>query len=70
MRLIENFQVRAKSLEQFQERNPWLIDPLIPPEKYRKLLFEKWYLLIYLIKENTVYVDAVVDTRQDYGWLL
>lgn len=21
------------------------------------------------IKENTVYVDAVVDTRQDYGWL-
>ncbi|HBW37863.1 type II toxin-antitoxin system RelE/ParE family toxin [Desulfosporosinus sp. BICA1-9] len=67
--LIEDFQVRAKSLEQFPERNPGLIDKLIPSEKYRKLLLEKRYLLVYQIKENTVYVDAVVDTRQDYGWL-
>lgn len=70
MRLIEDFQVRAKSLEQFPERNPWLVDQLIPSGKYRKLLLEKRYLLIYQLKENTVYVDAVVDTRQDYGWLL
>ena len=70
MRLIEDFQVRAKSLEQFPERNPWLVDRLIPSGKYRKLLLEKRYLLVYQIKENTVYVDAVVDTRQDYGWLL
>ncbi|MCO5385651.1 MAG: type II toxin-antitoxin system RelE/ParE family toxin [Desulfosporosinus sp.] len=67
--LIEDFQVRAKSLEQFSERNSWLVDKLIPSGKYRKLLLEKRYLLIYQIKENTVYVDAVVDTRQDYGWL-
>ena len=70
MRLIEDFQVRAKSLEQFPERNPWLVNQLIPSGKYRKLLLEKRYLLIYQIKKNTVYVDAVVDTRQDYGWLL
>ncbi|ABO50977.1 plasmid stabilization system [Desulforamulus reducens MI-1] len=70
IRLIEDFQVRAKSLEQFPERNPWLVDQLIPSRKYRKLLLEKRYLLVYQIKENTVYVDAVVDTRQDYGWLL
>ncbi|CAA7601354.1 Hypothetical protein DEACI_2020 [Acididesulfobacillus acetoxydans] len=44
--------------------------PLIPAEKYRKLLLEKRYLLVYQIKESTVYADAVVDTRQDYGWLL
>ena len=70
MRLIETFQVKGKSLEQFPERNPWLVDPLVPSGKYRKLLLEKQYLLVYQIKENTVYVDAVVDTRQDYVWLL
>lgn len=68
--LIEDFQVKAKSLEKFPERNPWLIDPLIPSGKYRKLLLEKRYLLVYQIKKNTVHVDAVVDTRQDYGWLI
>jgi plasmid stabilization system protein ParE len=70
LRLIEDFQVRAKSLGQFPERNSWLVDKLIPPGKYRKLLLDKRYLLVYQIKENTVYVDAVVDARQDYGWLL
>ena len=69
-RLIEDFQVRAKSLEQFPERDPWLVDQLISSGKYRKLLLEKRYLLVYQNKENTVYVDAVVDTRQDYGWFL
>ncbi len=70
IRLIEDFQDKAKSLEEFPERNPNLIDPLITPGKYRKLLLEKRYLLIYQIKGSVVYVDAVVDTRQDYGWLL
>ena len=69
LRLIEVFQVKAKSLEQFPERNPWLSDPLIPAGKYRKLLLEKRYLLVYQIKDSTVYVDAVVDTRQEYSWL-
>lgn len=70
LRLIEVFQEKAKSLEQFPERNSWLTDPLIPTGKYRKLLLEKRYLLVYQIKKGTVYVEAVVDTRQDYGWLL
>ena len=69
-RLIEDFQSKAKSLEQYPERNPVLIDPLITPGKYRKLLLEKRYLLIYQIKSSVVNVDADVDTRQDYGWLL
>ena len=70
LRLIEVFQEKAKSLEQFPERNLWLTDLLIPAGKYRKLLLGKRYLLVYQIKNSTVYVDAVVDTRQDYGWLL
>ncbi|QDR81813.1 type II toxin-antitoxin system RelE/ParE family toxin [Sporomusa termitida] len=68
-RLIEDFQSMAKSLEQFPERNPSLIDPLITPGKYRKLLLER-YLLIYQIKGSVVCMDAIVNTRQNYGWLL
>lgn len=70
IRLIEAFGESASSLAQFPERNPWLDDPMVPHRKYRKLLLEKRYLLIYQVKERTVYVDAVVDTRQDYRWLL
>jgi hypothetical protein len=70
LRLIEVFREKVKSLEQLPERNPGLTDPLIPSGKYRKLLLEKRYLLVYQIKKGTVYVDAVVDARQDYGWLL
>ena len=70
LRLIEEFNEKAKPLVEFPERNPWLDDPLIPNGKYRKLLMAKRYLLIYQVKGSTVYVDAVVDCRQDYGWLL
>ncbi len=70
LRMIDEFTEKAKSLEVFPERNPWLVDPLIPEGKYRRLLMAKRYLLIYQIKGDTVHVDAVVDTRQEYGWLL
>jgi plasmid stabilization system protein ParE len=68
--LISEFNEKAKSLEKFPERNSWLFDPLVPAGKYRKLLMAKRYLLIYQVKWDNVYVDAVVDCRQDYGWLL
>ncbi|MDD2482372.1 MAG: type II toxin-antitoxin system RelE/ParE family toxin [Lutispora sp.] len=68
--LITEFGEKAKSLENFPERNPWLSDLLVPPSKYRKLLMAKRYLLIYQVKGDTVYVDAVIDCRQDYGWLM
>ena len=68
--LIAEFREKAKPLEEFPDRNPWFSNPSIPDGKYRKLLIGKRYLLIYQVKGNTVYVDYVVDCRQDYGWLL
>ncbi len=68
--LIKEFMVCTKSLEKFPIRNPWLSDPALPINKYRKLLINKRYLLIYKIKGCTVFVDYIVDCRQDYGWLL
>jgi plasmid maintenance system killer protein len=60
----------AKSLENFPERNSWLLDAVLPAKKYRKMIINKQYLIIYQIKADTVYVEYVLDCRQDYQWLL
>jgi hypothetical protein len=70
IKLIEDFKISAKSLERFPDRNPWISDSAMPVNKYRKLLFSNRYLLIYQIKQGMVYVDYIVDCRQDYRWLL
>lgn len=69
-RLIATFVEVTDSLAAVPERNPWLENEAIPFQKYRKLLFEKHYLSLYEIQGNVVYITAVVDCRQDYGWLL
>jgi plasmid stabilization system protein ParE len=69
-RLIDNFIEITDSLAAIPERNPWLEHDAIPFQKYRKLLFGKHYMALYQIQENTVYVTAVMDCRQDYVWLL
>jgi plasmid stabilization system protein ParE len=51
------------------EGSPLDADP-IPKEKYRKLFVENWYLILYQIEDQTVYVDYIVDCRQDYVWLI
>jgi len=60
----------ANSLSAFPGRNPWLNDPVIRPNKYRKMVVAEHYLLIYQIKDRTVYIDYIVDCRQNYIWLL
>lgn len=69
-RLTAAFEQAAKSLEQMPRRCPWLTGAYIPRSTYRYLLFEKRYLLIFQIEDDTVYADYVLDCRQDYGWLL
>lgn len=69
-RLIDDFIVSAKSLETYPNKNPWFSDSAIPVNKYRKLLFCKRYLMIYQIKNDLIFVDYIVDCRQDYRWLL
>ncbi|HBK53461.1 MAG TPA: plasmid stabilization protein [Syntrophomonas wolfei] len=58
------------SLYQMPERFPFLTADFIPPNKYHKMLVEKRYLILYQIKGQTVYVDYIVDCRQDYEWLI
>jgi len=69
-KLINSFENASKSLIVMPERNPWLENDSLPFQKYRKLLFCKHYLLIYQIRERSVYVTSVVDCRQNFKWLL
>lgn len=59
-----------RSLHQMPERFPFLKAEFIPTNKYHKMFVEKWYLILYQIKDQTVYVDYIVDCRQEYGWLV
>lgn len=54
-RLTVEFEKAAKSLEQMPQRCPWLRGEYIPKNAYRFILFEKRYMLIFQIVDNTVY---------------
>ena len=69
-RLTSEFVKTANSLENMPQRHPWLRGDYIPRNTYRFALFEKRYMLIFQIVDDVVYVDYVVDCRQDYRWLL
>jgi len=59
-----------ESLVHFPERFPIFESEFIPDGRYRKMLSAKRYLILYEIDRNDVYVDYIVDCRQDYEWLL
>ena len=59
-----------RSLEYMPQRFPFFDEAYIPPNKYHKMYVPKWYLVLYQVKDETVYVDYVLDCREDYDWLL
>ncbi|MDD4029422.1 MAG: type II toxin-antitoxin system RelE/ParE family toxin [Caldisericia bacterium] len=58
------------SLYEMSHRFPFLNTSCVSPNKYHKLFVQKWYLVLYQVKDQTVYVDYILDCRQDYGWLI
>ena len=69
-RLPAGFRKAAGSLEAMPQRCQWLSGEYLPRCAYRQLVFEKRYMLIFQIKDDTVYIEYVIDCRQDYGWLI
>lgn len=69
-KLKTRFLQEIRSLQEFPEKYPFFREDYIPVNKYHKLYVENWYLVLYQIKDTTVYVDWIVDCRQDYQWLL
>ena len=59
-----------RSLEYMPQRFPFFDEAYIPPNKYHKMYVPKWYLVLYQVKDETVYVDYVLDCREDYDWLI
>ena len=65
VRILESI----RGLETMPERYPYL-DPDDRRSPYRKMVIPKQYLVIYIVQEDAVYIEYVLDGRQDYGWLL
>ncbi len=59
-----------RSLAIMPERFLFLEAEYLPPNKYHKMCVENRYLILYQIKDQKVYIDYIVDCRQDYGWLI
>ena len=65
-----NILAAVCSLSEMPGRFPFFDEEHVPRGKYHKMFVENWYLVLYQIKDQTVYVDYIVDCRQDYGWLI
>ena len=59
-----------KSLAQMPQRFPFFEETYISNNKYHKMYIGKWYLVLYQIKDSTVYVEYILDCRKEYGWLI
>ncbi|WP_367567941.1 type II toxin-antitoxin system RelE/ParE family toxin [Lacrimispora sp.] len=58
------------SLSKMPKRFPFFGEMYIPPNKYHKMFIEKSYLVLYQIQDDIVYVDYILDFRQEYSWLI
>ncbi len=58
-----------RSLSNMPARFPLFESKYIKSGKYHKMYIEKWYLVLYQIIEDTVYVEYIIDCRENYKWL-
>ena len=68
--LKKKIMTALRSLEEFPERYPFFQVEYIPSNKYHKMVTDKRYMALYQIKDDTVYVDYILDCREDYEWLI
>lgn len=50
---------------QMPQHFPFFEELYITPNKYHKMFIEKWYLVLYQIRDDTVYIDYILDCRKD-----
>ena len=70
VKLKHRFLAEIRSLQEMPQRYPFFTQDHLPANKYHKLYVENWYPVRYQIRDDTVYVDWIVDCRRDYQWLL
>ena len=59
-----------RSLGRMPQCFPFFEEAYMPTNKYHKMFVAKWYLVLYQIQDDTVYVDYILDCRKDYSWLI
>lgn len=69
-KLRESVISEIHKLRKMPERYPLLNDPHLVAQPYRVLYVPKWTLVFYHIVDNEVWIDYIVDARQDYSWLI
>lgn len=55
------------SLDQLSHWFPYFEEAFIPSNKYNKMFVAKWYIILYQIKDDTVYVEYILDCRKNYS---
>lgn len=70
VKLKRRLMAELRFLQEMPQRYPFFNEAFIPANKYHKLYVENWFLVLYQIRDDTVYVDWIVDCRQDFQWLL
>lgn len=66
----QQFVKELRSLSHFPNRFPYFEEDYIPRNKYHKMYIEHWYLVLYQIQDDVVYVDYILDCRKEYSWLI
>lgn len=64
------FKDSIDKIEEDPKAYPFFESKYIPANKYHKYIVSKRYIIIYQIQDDVIYVDYVVDTRQNYQWLI
>jgi len=59
-----------RSLSSMPERSPFFDSEFVPRNKYHKMVVDNRYIILYQIKDIVVFVDYIIDGRQDYSWLI
>ena len=59
------FKKVIREIEDNPYQFPYEVDMNLPADTYHKAIFAKRYKALFLIEDKTVYLDAVIDCRQD-----
>lgn len=57
-----------RSLENMPNRFPFFEETYLLPNKYHRMFVKNWYLVLYQICDDIVYVDYILDLRRNYNY--
>ena len=65
LKLIDRILDDIESLTELPERCPVYDNQFVPRGRYRQLLSNRRYLILFEIADAAVYVDYIIDCRKD-----